>query len=115
MALRKFCNTLEDSGEIVCGSMCVLDLSIKIKRFIEFERVCAGKTQFDDAWSASPNRCCLICTRQPVARECRQRRVLWDAEQALGKGGQKKKKHNEQKTSKRWGKKFQRKKEQTKA
>lgn len=54
MALRKFCNTLEDLGEIVCESMCVLDLSTKIKRFIEFEHACAGKTQFDDVWSASP-------------------------------------------------------------
>lgn len=46
MALRKFCNTLEDSDEIVCGCMCVLDLNTKIKRFIEFKRVFAGKTQF---------------------------------------------------------------------
>lgn len=60
MTLRKFCNTLEDLVEIVCGSMCVLDLSTKVKRFIEFECVYAGKTQFDDVWSASPNHCCLI-------------------------------------------------------
>lgn len=50
MTLRKFCNTLEDLVEIVCGSMCVLDLSTKIKRFRQFECVCVccGKTHFDD-------------------------------------------------------------------
>lgn len=34
--IKKNCNTLEDSDKIVCGSMYVLDLGTKIKRFIEF-------------------------------------------------------------------------------